>query len=1649
MNDVGIKISAQDATGNAFNSVQGKLAGLKNEAGGIGASVGDLVGKFNALGIAITAATTVGAFKTAVDTADAFNKMAQKTGIAVEKLRELNYAAGLSDVSTEALGTSLRKLSINMASAEGGSKAQAEVFKALGLSVKDASGQLKGADVLLTEVAAKFATFKDGPEKAALAVQLFGKSGAELIPLLNAGATGLGDMAKEARDLGDVFSGDMAKQAEDFNDNLTRIGIGAKSASYSLAAELLPTINAVAEEFLIAQKNSSGFGSFIGGALKTTLQTAVLLFSDFAFVIKGIAREIGGIVAQFSALGEGGGIFSAKGRAAWNAVGDAMKEDAAKARADLDRFQQNLMNPADKSVGAAYNARQGFGETYQTRAPVVSDGTAKTISEAAKGLELYNSLMAQAAGFEKSWADDANKLRAALDGKKISQDQFNESVNALLQKQPLMVAAAKLEAEWQKELIKSNEDVSKARDDSLKSIQAELDKQLEQNAAIGLTVVQLAELEAAKLTNLAIDKDRLAVEADLIDWSGQLGQKYREEAAALRDLASAKVSGASKKVAFDAAQDVQKEFKKAAEDIEKSMTDALMRAFESGKGFFQSLWDTIKNMMKTQVLKVFVQPIAGGLATAFAGNAAAGTSSGGNLIGTAGTLKSMYDTLSGGFTQIGSTVSAGFNTLATSSIGQSLGMSSAATIGNNASAYVAPQMTSGSLAASSAIGTVAGYAAGAAAGLAIGNAISGEFGSSNTTTAGTIIGSIVGGPIGGAIGGAIGGLVNRAFGMGNTEVVSQGTRGTFAAGGSFSGQNYANYRKEGGWFRSDDNWSETSPIDQRTVQSWETAFKGVKLSMTGMANSLGLATTEITKYTKYIDIAAGTTAEQITALFTKMADDMASAVAPSIAMFAKTGETASTTLTRLSQSITTANAWLAMLRNRLFDISLAGADAASKLADAFGGLDNLAASSKAYYETFYTEAEKTSIAADNLAKAMALIGVALPDTKAAFRDIVTSLDLTTDSGRNAYAVMLALAPEYAAMADAADKAAQATAKSLLAAFTGNDQIVPALQASALAISDVATGAGSMTTALSYINKVMGDASSGVITLGGNVVTLGTGLTNSQVSAGLLNDQIVAIKNSADAAKINFAALGTALANVDTATFVSTVALVFENLAARIKSVISSISAERVAVREAALSIINPTAMSKAEIQRGIEDINTSLPSNAAAVAANTTLATADATLANIKTLSVNAANATSKMATDLAYYQGKVGDLYALTVGQDFTVRSTVSDGPNNAYAYQASTNRFDPYAWNSFGTDGINATDYQRFLDTQSQRDSLKAILNQANPTMAADEAAIASASKALASANTTLTAATDAQVAAQIAAKKAALDYAAALQIFTIDAGKSVAKLTNLREQTVKYYEAQKALADLMMTSAAGLRKTIADYQYSTLTPEQQLASLQGQFSTAYSMALASQGDGATLAGYGDKVNALLGPLITKLQEVGTTGLIGTYLAQAESVAALIDKMVPVNYQQDSLDMLGSIDATLAALDTATRSAEQVIADAVTAGADRTATGLKLIGEAISGQTIPAFATGGSYSGGMALVGEDGPEVINFNRPGQVYNAQQTQGMFGNNEAVITELRALRAEVGNLRAEARSTAVSSNKTAKILERVTPDGVSLQTVAA
>ena len=1240
---------------------------------------------------------------------------------------------------------------------------------------------------------------------------------------------------------------------------------------------------------------------------------------------------------------------------------------------------------------------------------------------------------------------------------KITLDQAVEAELAMYdaQQKRVDVELTLRELEQQKadiiETAKNFDDVQKTTDALIKQVATQRDHV----AALGLTKDAVAELEAAKLREQATSKDRLATVADEIDFSGELGNQYRAQAQALRDLAALKTEGAYKQIAIDDAKKAAEEWKKTADKIESSITDALMRGFESGKDFAANLRGTVVNMFKTLVLRPIVSAIVNPVAGAITGSLGlSGAANAANTIGGVGNAASAFSIggLGNPFSNIGGFLSNGVADFGTALVDRGFTQ-----IGSSFEGFGLAMKSNE--AALNALGDGLGYLG------AVMSAADGKWGAA----IGAGIGTYFGGPLGSAIGGAIGGWLDSAFGPGREYTTGQGISGKFSGGG-FTGQNYQTWRNDGssGIFgfggTAASSGTRYSAMDAATQSGLSRGFMALQVAAAGMTVSLGLDAKKIAEYSQDISVALGEDAAKnkkaIEDAFNGVADNLALAVAPQIAEFSKSGETASSTLSRLSSSIITSNAWLSILRQRLFQVSLAGADAASKLADAFGGLDKLTASSQAFFDLYYSNGEKVAANQKAMTDTLANLGLALPTTKDQFKALALSLDLNTDSGRAAYATLLELAPQFAATADLSAQAAKETAAALIKAFTANGQLVPTLKAAELSLAGVQSGANIVVGAMTQIHTVMGDTTSPVLTFSGSVTTLSTELTGAQKSSLSLQDQIEALSGASAKAVIDFDGLTRALEGASTATFVEVVGQVFDALATRITNVIDSIGTERVAVREAALQIINPTALSKQSIQAGIAGINTALPSNAALISANAALNAANTaqTQAQDKITAANSTLVSAKntMGADVAFYRGLSSQFSNIVASVGGT--AWASNG-GQAYGFDANTNRFNDWSnasWPSVSAKyaALNQLRGQGYATAGTSPTSIIGQLSgeggaiSANAKLAADEAAIAAAANALAVASAAAQAATSSQAEASAAAAKALLDYQKALQGFAIDASKSVSKLSNLRAETVKYYEAQKALADLMQTSATNLLSTVANYRFQQLSPEAQSANLQAQFGSAYSMALASQADGNTLATYADKLNSTLGPLIDSLKATGQDSLINSFLAQAEAVAKLLQDNAPQNYAADSLDMLSSIDATLAALDASSKSAEQVISDAVTAGSDRTAAGLYAVIAAITGKTVPAFASGGAYGGGLALVGEDGPELINFNQPGQVYNAAQTQGMFSNG-SVVAELQAMRAQLEAMGAETRSTAISSSKTAKILERVTPDGVSLQTVAA
>ncbi|WBL75594.1 hypothetical protein I3J27_21415 [Bradyrhizobium xenonodulans] len=235
-----------------------------------------------ALGFAAAAAAATAAavavtsqVHSAIEAADQLNKMSQSTGLSTEELSKLKYAADLSDVSTEALGKSMGKLSKAMASAASeGAGPAASAFSAMGVSVKNNDGTLRNSSDVLKDVADKFAFYKDGAEKTNLAIQIFGKSGAALIPLLNQGRDGLQQAGDEAEKFGLVLDKKTTMAAEAFNDNLKRMDSIKQGIVMTVTAKMLPSFEQLSEVMLETRKNTELWNS-VGDALANTMKALV------------------------------------------------------------------------------------------------------------------------------------------------------------------------------------------------------------------------------------------------------------------------------------------------------------------------------------------------------------------------------------------------------------------------------------------------------------------------------------------------------------------------------------------------------------------------------------------------------------------------------------------------------------------------------------------------------------------------------------------------------------------------------------------------------------------------------------------------------------------------------------------------------------------------------------------------------------------------------------------------------------------------------------------------------------------------------------------------------------------------------------------------------------------------------------------------------------------------------------------------------------------------------------------------------------------------------------------------------------------------------------------------------------------------------
>ena len=292
-----------------------------------GANVARLGGQMMAIGGAALV-PLIGAAKHFANYGDQVAKMAKRTGVAVESLSVMNYVASQTGTSFESVGKAIGKMQRSIYDAGRGLSTQTDALTDLGLRYEDLADL--SPEEQFTLLADRLGKVADDTTQAALSMALFGRSGADLIPMFELGAEGMDQLTAKARALGLVMSSEDAAAAEVFTDTMDSLWKSVKMGVFQVGAALAPALQKAAEwltqislrvrEFIDANREMvvnvakvaaivvgvGGafvvFGTIIG-ALGAVFGALATVISTVGAIIGLIASPLGLVIAAVAALG--------------------------------------------------------------------------------------------------------------------------------------------------------------------------------------------------------------------------------------------------------------------------------------------------------------------------------------------------------------------------------------------------------------------------------------------------------------------------------------------------------------------------------------------------------------------------------------------------------------------------------------------------------------------------------------------------------------------------------------------------------------------------------------------------------------------------------------------------------------------------------------------------------------------------------------------------------------------------------------------------------------------------------------------------------------------------------------------------------------------------------------------------------------------------------------------------------------------------------------------------------------------------------------------------------------------------------------------------------------------------------------------------
>ena len=240
---VKIELTAVNKTKAAFSKV---TSGLKTVGGAAGSAAKGIAGV--GLAAAATATALAVIINKSFEYIDTLDKTSRRTGIATDTLQAFQLAAIESGSSVEQAQKGLEKFSRSIGDAASGLKTQADIFKDLGISLRDSLGQMRDPTQILFEVAEGLKNLGSEAERSRVLANLFGRAGMQMSEVFRDGAEGLERFNERARQLGIILPDQVIKNVAKFNDQFSVLKLQVKAVGNNISGALVPAFSLIVGE---------------------------------------------------------------------------------------------------------------------------------------------------------------------------------------------------------------------------------------------------------------------------------------------------------------------------------------------------------------------------------------------------------------------------------------------------------------------------------------------------------------------------------------------------------------------------------------------------------------------------------------------------------------------------------------------------------------------------------------------------------------------------------------------------------------------------------------------------------------------------------------------------------------------------------------------------------------------------------------------------------------------------------------------------------------------------------------------------------------------------------------------------------------------------------------------------------------------------------------------------------------------------------------------------------------------------------------------------------------------------------------------------------------------------------------------------------